>query len=244
MQSVKEVIRHVMYRAGLFSLLQRRRQGRGYITTHLESADRADRFGEIYAQGVWRHAESQASASGLGSELAATAGIRQQLPEILRELGIETLVDVGCGDWTWMSEIELPYSYLGLDIVGSVIERNIEAFSNEHVSFRRLDAVTEDLRNCDAILCREVIFHLSLDDAIKALENMHRHTRWIIITSDSDIWFNSDIPSGDFRMLNLRRAPFRLPPPDYCVPDAGLVPGRFLGIWNTNGIVLPERLGP
>lgn len=242
-QSVKEVIRHLMYQTGLFSLLLKWRKRRGYKTNHLVAVERAQRFEEIYAQGVWRHAEGQIATSGLGSELVATAEIRQQLPGLLRELGVETLVDIGCGDWTWMSQIKLPCSYLGLDIVSSVIERNIDMFGNERVIFRCLDAVTEDLPHCDAFICREVIFHLSFEDAVRVLDNMRRHSRWVIVTCDTDIWFNSDIPSGDFRMLNLQRRPFSFPPPDRYIPDAGLVRGRILGVWNTDRITLPERSG-
>ncbi|NKI36436.1 class I SAM-dependent methyltransferase [Wenzhouxiangella sp. XN79A] len=232
-QSIKEVIRHVLYRAGLFSLLSQHRQRRGFITEHLTLGDRAKRFDEIYERGVWRHSDGQVADSGLGSELAVTEMIRSELPGILTELNVKSLVDLGCGDWTWMSRIQLPCRYLGLDIVQAVVNRNEANYGTDLINFQQLDAVTEELPDCDAVLCREVMFHLSFEDARFAFDNIRRHARWVIVTSDSGIWFNSDIPSGDFRMLNLQRAPFRFPSPDLRIVDDELVPGRFLGIWNT-----------
>lgn len=235
-QSFKEVMRHVLFRAGLFSLLTRRRQKRGFITDHLGAADRSSRFDEIYKRGVWRHAHGQAADSGLGSEVAVTSTIRRELPGILRDLGVERLIDVGCGDWTWMSQVKLPCYYVGLDVVRTVVDRNTASYGSDTVSFQHLDAVDHDLPDCDAVLCREVIFHLSFEEAGLVLDNIKRHARWIIVTCDPVVWFNSDIPSGDFRMLNLHRAPFRFPAPDRYISDDGLVPGRFLGVWRTDRI--------
>lgn len=232
-QSFKEVVRHILYRSGMFSLLAWSRQRRGFITEHLASGDRTKRFDEIYERGVWRHSDSQMATSGLGSELAATEIIQHEIPGMLTELGVENLVDLGCGDWTWMSQIQLSCRYLGLDIVQAVVDRNQARYGSDVVEFRQLDAVTEELPVCDAVLCREMMFHLSFEDARLAFDNIRRNAKWVIATSDSDIWFNSNIPSGDFRMLNLQRAPFRLPPPDRYIIDDGLVPGRFLGIWDT-----------
>jgi hypothetical protein len=48
--------------------------------------------------------------------------------------------------------------------------------------------------------------------------------------------FNSDIRTGDFRMLNLRRRPFGLPPPLLSVPDDRVTPCRTLGVWRTDAI--------
>ena len=234
-QSVKEVVRHLLYTAGLFKLLQRRRIRRGFKTAHLQAEDRAARFRQIYEIGVWRHEDGQEAGSGLGSELSRTNTIRTDLPRILSELGVETLVDVGCGDWTWMSHVTLPCRYVGLDIVPEVVDRNTERFASDTVSFRHLDAVTQELPRCDAVLCREVLFHLSFEDARRLLDNIARNAVWMIVTTDSGVWFNSNIPSGDFRPVNLQRPPFSFGAPAHWIMDDELVAFRRLGVWPISG---------
>lgn len=199
----------------------------------MDHNDRCRRFEKIYELGVWIHGKDQDAASGLGSELEATEGLRSSLPGLLRDLKIQTLVDVGCGDWTWMSQLDLPCNYLGLDIVENVVERNRASYSKPGIDFRQLDAVAEPIPDCNAVLCREVIFHLSFADGLSLIKNIKRHAEWLIITTDSTTWFNSDIPSGDFRMLNLQYRPFRFPRPERELCDDCLVGGRKLAVWRT-----------
>ena len=232
-QSLKEIVRHGLYRSGTYRLLDNLRRLKGIETGHLDHWDRRTRFEKIYELGAWIHSEDQVAASGKGSELETTEGLRSSLPGLLRDLKVQTLVDVGCGDWTWMSKLELPCNYLGLDIVENVVERNRAAYSKPGVDFRRLDAVAEPIPDCNAVLCREVIFHLSFVDGLELIKNIKRHSEWLIITTDTTIWFNSDIPSGDFRMLNLECRPFRFPRPERELRDDGFVSGRRLSVWRT-----------
>jgi len=246
-QSVIEVFRHGLYRTGLYRALYFARRQAGLITDHLAAADRRARFEAIYKLGVWKYNGGQEALSGAGSELEATAPFRSALVDLLTELGIERFVDVGCGDWTWMSKVDLPCRYLGVDIVDSVVALNGARYAREGVEFQKLDAVIEELPKCDAALCREVIFHLSFADGQRLLDNMIRNADWLIITTDQSIWFNSEIRTGDFRRLNLERAPFRLPPPDRVLADDGREPGRICGVWNTarlrreRHVVAPDR---
>ena len=59
--------------------------------------------------------------AGPGSSLQATDGLRWHFPSILDEIAAKVLLDVGCGDFTWMNRIELRQNYVGVDIVPSVI---------------------------------------------------------------------------------------------------------------------------
>ena len=232
-QSIKELIRHILYSTGMFGLLEVVRRRKRLPSDHLKMADREARFARIYELGVWRHRADQKSASGLGSELTATEAIRTSLPPLLKELGVSSLTDVGCGDWNWMSKVALPCDYLGLDIVETVIDNNKALFEGPGVNFQRFDAVAEPIPDCNAVLCREVIFHLSFSDGLTLIDNIKRHSKWLIMTTDCTIWFNSNIPTGDFRMLNLQARPFQFPPPLYTLQDDDFVHGRVLGVWLT-----------
>jgi len=232
-QSLKEVVRHGLYRIGIYRLLNMLRRLKGFKTDHLDLNDRSRRFEKIYEIGVWKHSKDQHATSGLGSELETTKKLRSLLPRLLTELKIETLIDVGCGDWTWMSKLDLPCNYLGLDIVENVVERNRAAYGKTGIDFRRLDAVAEPIPDCNAVLCREVIFHLNFVDGLNLIKNIKRQSEWLIMTTDNTIWFNSDIPTGDFRMLNLQCRPFNFPRPEKELCDDGLVAGRKLAVWRT-----------
>ena len=164
--------------------------------------------------------------------------MRAELTAILRFLGVRSLLDVGCGDFAWMQHVDLDgIAYTGVDIVGSVIRANRDRYANAERTFETLDVVAEDLPKADALLCREVLFHLSFADGRRALENMKRSgAEHLIITSDTGTAFNSDIRTGDFRNINLQKRPYRFPPPRHWLPDAEISRTRGLGIWRVEGL--------
>jgi hypothetical protein len=229
-QSAKEVVRHIGLKLGAGSLLRRRRRARGLVTSHLDPATAVDRFREAYRSRAWAPSKGQLSLSGLGSEASATRTIVEALPALLGHLGCETLLDVGCGDWNWMREVRLPCDYVGIDIVPEVIEAN-RRYERAGVEFEVGDAIEGPLPKADVVLCREVLFHLSFRDGMAALGNMQAAGQWLLTTSDAAIWFNSDIETGDFRRINLERAPYRLPRPRAVISDDGVCKGRVLALW-------------
>jgi hypothetical protein len=73
----------------------------------------ADRFALIHETNLWG---AETSTSGLGSELDATAPLRRELPRLLAELGVSSLLDAPCGDGGWISRAALGLRYVGVDI--------------------------------------------------------------------------------------------------------------------------------
>ena len=231
-QSAKEIVRHIGLKLGAGGILRRRRQARGLVTAHLDPANAVDRFREAYESRAWVADHGQLSLSGQGSEGPATRAIVDELPALLARLGCQTLLDVGCGDWNWMREVRLPCAYIGIDIVPEVIEAN-RRHERAGVMFAIGDAIQGPLPTADVVLCREVLFHLSFREGLAALANIRASARWLLATSDTEIWFNSDIATGDYRRINLERAPYRLPPPNAVIRDDGVRRGRVLGLWAT-----------
>ena len=219
-RTFKDIVRHVLHRLGY---IRRFAYLRG---------DRKENFAAIYDQKVWTHGSDEAPLSGHGSSLQATAEFRKALPEIVERVKAKTLLDLGCGDFTWMQHVELKCDYIGVDIVPSVIERNQRGFSSPHRSFQITDFVDTAPPRADIVLCREVLFHLSLKDALAGLRNaLTSGCSHFLLTSDSSAIFNADIQSGDFRTLNLEKRPFRLPPAQVRIEDAALSNGRHMGLW-------------
>lgn len=231
--TIREVLRHLLYKAGAYDLLLRRRQRAGHHVGHLQAGSLESRFAQIYEASVWqRGARDDVPKSGEGSSLAATAELRQALPDVLDQLGSRTLVDIGCGDFTWMQHVAVKQNYIGLDVVASVIAENRDNYLNEHREFLVVDATKEDIPDGDVILCREVLFHLSFADIRHLLKNVLSKPRsYLLLTTDREAMVNADIPTGDFRPLNLQAWPLRLPAPERVVADAGVSPYRVIGVW-------------
>jgi 2-polyprenyl-3-methyl-5-hydroxy-6-metoxy-1,4-benzoquinol methylase len=231
-RTAKEITRHLATRLHMNKMIDAVRKARGIRVDYLQGEPLADKFSAAYDKKIWTLGRSVTPLSGAGSSLSVTSGIRANLPNALAQIGCRTMLDVGCGDLTWMSTIDIPADYIGIDVVQSVIERNIALYANTRREFRCLDATNEDIPDADTILCREILFHLSFNDIHQLLCNLAKKPRgWLIATTDVMTFFNADIRTGDFRILNLRRSPFKFPEPDFVVDDSGLIRGRQLGIW-------------
>jgi len=116
-------------------------------------------FSEIYHTNAWQDPES---LSGRGSTLARTGVIMSHLPLLLQELNAKTLLDAACGDLNWIRYVELhPVEYIGVDIVPDLISRNRQLYENQQRTFALLDITRDRLPNCDVILCRDCLIHLS-----------------------------------------------------------------------------------
>jgi hypothetical protein len=236
-QSIKEVIRHALFVLGAPGLLSKLKQS-SENRIHLTHNSLFSRFDQIYRSGTWVNIDTQKSYSGLGSEIQTTEVIRSKLPGLLSKLGCETLVDVGCGDFNWLSQVSLPCKYIGCDIVSSVVAKNTDRYANDKREFIILDATTQAIPRNDVVLCREVLFHLSFEDIFRIVRNIiDSGAGFVILTSDNSIWFNSNIISGDFRNINLCRAPFSLPRPYNTIIDDVVRRGRILGVWKTSDLV-------
>ena len=111
--------------------------------------------------------------SGPGSTSAATTAIREALPHIFRRYGVGTVVDVPCGDFNWMSDMDLTgIGYLGFDVVESVVATCRERYSGPGIGFGVLDLVSQTPPAADLLLCRDCMVHLCIEDAVAAVENI------------------------------------------------------------------------
>jgi hypothetical protein len=231
-QSVKEMLRHVLFRSGLSGTLDVVRNLRGHYTKHTRERDMTGIFSQIYANGAWVMRENQDSLSGVGSTQVATSELAVQLSTFLREVGCRRLVDIGCGDFNWMRKVEGDFDYLGIDVVPAVVAENNTQYAHDRRRFTCLDATREALGPGDVAVCREVLFHLSFQDGLRLLRNIEAAGfQYVLFTHDKSVWFNSDIRSGDFRRINLLKAPFSFAAPQRELTDDKVSLGRVLAVW-------------
>jgi hypothetical protein len=205
----------------------------------------AQRFRRIHETNLWG---APVSASGLGSEMDATATLRSELPRLFEKLGVTSLLDAPCGDAGWINGTNLRVRLIGVDIVPSLIERlRARAAAGEIKGEYVLADITRDpLPRCDAILCRDTLVHLSFANIERAVANFQRSgAGWLIATTFPEWQTNRDCEDGDWRALNFERAPFNWGPPvellnENCLEAGGGWPDKSLGVWRLSTVV-PDK---
>lgn len=176
----------------------------------LNLSSQKERFSEIYKHNLWSSAESR---SGEGSEILYTAPLRQWLIENINSLSIKTFVDAPCGDFNWMKLVlpKVDVNYVGLDIVDSVIEQNKAKYASDKINFKVANICEDKLPDCDIIMVRDCLFHLSYGDIAKFLANLAKTNYRYLLTSThivDDKFKNMNIKTGDFRFIDLFSFPF------------------------------------
>lgn len=169
-------------------------------------------FTDIFIKNKWNDSES---VSGMGSNTHATKTIREELPKFFSELEITSLLDIPCGDFNWMKQLNWEgITYIGADIVEPLIEKNKTKYSDQNKEFRYIDAITDPLPKVDLIFCRDMLVHLTLKDAKRVLQNFKASgSRYLLVTTHTLNKTNKDIKTGYWRKLNFERPPFNFPEP-------------------------------
>src|SRR5215813_8374444 len=115
------------------------------------------RFQRIHDTNLWGAAES---VSGLGSEIDATAVLRAELPDLLRRLGVRTLLDAPCGDGGWIATTDLGVRVIGIDVVPDLVA-GLRRRADPDRDYLLADITCDPLPAADAILCRDCLVHFS-----------------------------------------------------------------------------------
>src|SRR3954471_11214400 len=197
-----------------------------------------DVFTSIYRSGAWTSYDNVESLSGRGSTLWRTEALRRELPALLARLEVSSLLDAACGDFNWLSTVELPLQrYQGVDVVREVIARNQSSFGDAVRSFAAADISIDPMPDCDAILCRECLNHLSFADIESCMANFRRTgAGLLLLTTHPAVSENVDCESGSWRMLNLSLPPFSLGEPLEAVLENEDT-GKHLGVWRLDSPV-------
>jgi hypothetical protein len=193
-------------------------------------------FDRVYSTNYWGNPDSR---SGSGSDLTQTEVIRAEIPKLIKELSVETMLDIPCGDFFWMQQCDLGIEfYIGADIVPSLIRELNARCRNDHRIFEILDLTKDPLPKVDLVLCRDALVHLSSNDIKRAVANLKQSgSSYLLATTFTDRNHNLEIAtSGDWRPLNLEIAPISFPRPlrlinEGCTEDNHQFKDKSLGLW-------------
>jgi hypothetical protein len=202
---------------------------------------REEIFTTIFKENFWRSAES---VSGSGSELKATELARGFIEGLVKELGIRSMLDVPCGDFNWMRQVELgECQYTGGDIVRPLVEENQAKHGRPGRSFVHMDITRDAIPRSDLILCRDCFIHLPYADISTALRGfVASGSMYLLTTTFPTTTTNVDVTGFGFRPLNLCAAPIGLATPMRILNERPEVAkehvefGKSLGLWRLDTI--------
>jgi SAM-dependent methyltransferase len=155
--------------------------------------DNKEIFSTIYKDNLWGKHDSSRFYSGPGSnEIEVTKSYIKIISEYFNDdLHALKFLDLGCGDFNIGRELyPNTKSYLGVDVVPELIERNKKIFNAKNLDFLCADIVKDDLPDADCIFLREVLQHLTNSEVTIILDKINIY-KYVIITES--------IPFGKFK---------------------------------------------
>lgn len=168
-----------------------------------------DVFSDVYERDLWN------GGSGPGSAPENTVEYRRFLQEFLDGFDYPVkVVDLGCGDWRIGELMDWSgVDYVGVDVVPEVIEANRRRDTPDNVSFVCLDALVDDLPEGDVLVAKDVLQHWPNADVVRLLDAAEERFTFTVVTNDVSskshpAKVNSDIALGDWRPVDIERAPF------------------------------------
>lgn len=193
-------------------------------------------FTRIHSENYWGGVESK---SGKGSDPEQTQVLITAFDQLLRQRGIKSLVDLGCGDVNWLGRVPAVFSsYVGVDIVRQLVLENINRLGGLGLRFVEGDVTRYIIPKVDAILCRDVLCHLEYEDALRLIENVKKsESTWFISTTFPRVGRSNPVqPQGSMGWypICLTQPPFNFPCHEELLVEGCLDVGfqdKSLGVW-------------
>ncbi len=177
-----------------------------------------ERFSRIYQEKLWGENEAGEGFSGGGSKLENIVFYYQYLTEFLQSKNIESVVDLGCGDWEFSRYVNWKgIDYKGFDVVGSVIERDKLQYETEHVHFYCCNFLEAEIPSADLLICKHVLQHMPNRDVFVFLKLMPKFKHCIIVEDVTHFQGENtmhpimkEFPFWDDRGIDLSEPPFNI----------------------------------
>lgn len=166
-------------------------------------------FDRIYETNGWNGVESR---SGPGSSSVEARELAPDIVALVERLQIASVLDVGCGENFWTPDLP---GYIGIDVSRLAIE--VARRRRPERDFRIDDGAPYP--ECDLVLVRCVIQHLSMVDAAALLGRVSESgARWLLCTTYL-CGANVDITTGGGYWPNMEEPPFLLGTPEDLLVD-------------------------
>tara|TARA_R100000963_G_C4617781_1_gene86203 strand:- start:80 stop:682 length:603 start_codon:yes stop_codon:yes gene_type:complete len=137
-------------------------------------------FTEIYAKKRW------GEGSGSGSKMTPdNKEYISLLQSIINEKGIQSICDIGCGDWGFSQYINFAgVQYLGIDCVKSVIDDNKRKYEKENINFQHKSIDANYIpEGFDLIIVKDVIQHWEDDEILHYMDHIIKKNKYVFSTN-------------------------------------------------------------
>ena len=151
------------------------------------------------------------SRSGPGSTMEYTKPVRQTLKKFIKEEGINTIFDAPCGHGEWMCDVlsSVDVSYLGIDVTPISVETARETCEAKNAVFEVADIFEYDFPAVDLIICRDFLFHCSLELGQKVIDKIRSSgSKYVGFTSFPNHPTNTDVTNYGYRPINMEKSPY------------------------------------
>lgn len=165
-----------------------------------------------------RRGKRAESLSGPGSNKYQASDARDFLQDSINKHSIKKILDLGCGDWNWMEDVDLQGAeYLGIDCDDDMIQQNLAKYGSDKIKFQVGDIFSVEIPDVDLVICRDVLFHvrqelaLSLINKLKKIDDIFFFsTSFNQQDTNVDIQRYCDIEDWGYYRINLLQDPFNL----------------------------------
>jgi SAM-dependent methyltransferase len=181
----------------------------------------SDRFVEIYRTNEW----GSEFKSGPGSAPEKNKAYIQILTDTIAKVGAVSVVDFGCGDWSFSRSADWSgIDYTGVDVVPELVADLNVRYGAENIRFVVGDSPVSHIPDADLLISKDVLQHWS-NEAVAAFLPRLGQFKYAILTNDLKIFrkdwrslwryrptseANADTTMGGYRPLDLRAEPFGL----------------------------------
>lgn len=109
----------------------------------------------------------------------------EQLVSFIKENNVQSVLDIGCGDFKIMARVvrKVDVNYTGIDVVEDMIKRHQQLYGAMKTDFLFLDAIDDELPDAELVIIRQVLQHLSNAQIQKILSKLSRF-KYVIITEE------------------------------------------------------------
>lgn len=207
----------------------------------------------LYKIGIWNVNVGDYSESVHLEKHCAAVARHNDLPysdiiKLIDDLQIKILLELPCGYSSWLKNIQIELEqYIGCDIVEQIVRKNRQEFASNKVRFEVINFSIDNLPKADLIFSRDLLNHLSLEEAFKVIANFKKSgAKYLLAMTNNDIGQNNELMKNENfeRELNLNLPPFNFPKSVKLINTGGTqgsYKNKYLGLWLLKDIKLPPE---
>lgn len=145
--------------------------------------------------------------SNVAQEYSSTTDkkYREFLQKFMKDENVKTVIDFGCGKWTYQNEID----WKDIDYIGVCFTEEEIQGKHGNVKFVR-GSDLHSVDKADLIICKDVFQHLPIEHNKKLLDQFKEKSRISLIVNDNSIHqdCNKDIQIGEWSPIKLDYKPY------------------------------------